>query len=100
MPLFKSTDGWNRSELDPYFKTPNGLEVQLGYDWNRSWTTNYIQYSSKHGLREFRGRGYYVLGTWMLTGETARAPTSSASSSCRNRAQRWGFRDRRALQRT
>lgn len=24
------------------------------------------------GLHEFRGRGYYVLASWMLTGETAR----------------------------
>lgn len=53
MPLFKSTDGWNRSELDPYFKTPNGLEVQLGYDWNRSWTTDYIQYST-NTIGDFR----------------------------------------------
>jgi len=48
VPLFKSTDGWNRSELDPYFKTSNGLEVRLGYDGSRSWTANYLQYSSKH----------------------------------------------------
>jgi len=26
----------------------------------------------ENGLLEFRGRGYYVLATWMLTGETAR----------------------------
>lgn len=36
-PLFKSASGWSHSEIDPYFETPNGLKVQFGYNWNKSW---------------------------------------------------------------
>lgn len=53
MPLFEDANGWNRSELDPYVETPNGLKLQLGYDWNRSWTANYIQYST-NTIGDFR----------------------------------------------
>jgi len=47
MPLFEDANTWNRREFDAYFKAPNGLEVDVGYDWNRSWTDNYIKYASK-----------------------------------------------------
>lgn len=47
MPLFTDANTWYRREFDAYFKAPDGLEVDVGYDWDRSWTDNYIKYASK-----------------------------------------------------
>ncbi len=46
-PLFEDAHTWYREEFDAYFKAPNGLEADIGYDWRRSWTDNYLKYSSK-----------------------------------------------------
>jgi len=46
-PLFDDAHTWYRKEFDIYAKWSNGLEIDAGYDWNRSWTDNYIKYSSK-----------------------------------------------------
>jgi phosphate-selective porin OprO/OprP len=46
-PLFDDAHAWDRKELDLYAKWSNGFEIDAGYDWNRSWTDNYIEYSSK-----------------------------------------------------
>lgn len=52
-PLFEDAHTWDRKELDVYAKWSNGFEIDAGYDWNRSWTDNYIKYSSK-SLGDFR----------------------------------------------
>lgn len=44
--LFDDANTWRRKEFDAYVKAPNGLEVDVGYDWSASWTDNYLQYSS------------------------------------------------------
>jgi phosphate-selective porin OprO/OprP len=46
-PLFEDAHTWNRRELDLYAKWPSGFEIDAGYDWDRSWTDNYVKYSSK-----------------------------------------------------
>ena len=33
LPLFEDANTWRRKEFDVYVKAPNGLEVDLGYDW-------------------------------------------------------------------
>jgi phosphate-selective porin OprO and OprP len=46
-PLFEDAHTWERKEFDAYLKAPNGLELDVGYDWQNSWTDNYLKYSSK-----------------------------------------------------
>jgi phosphate-selective porin len=46
-PPFGDAHTWNRRKLDLYAKWSNGFEIDAGYDWDRSWTDNYIKYSSK-----------------------------------------------------
>lgn len=45
-PLFDDAHTWRRKELDAFVKAPNGLELDVGYDWSASWTDNYLKYSS------------------------------------------------------
>ncbi|MEO8808902.1 MAG: porin [Rhodanobacter sp.] len=45
-PLFEDARTWRRKELDLYAKLDNGLEIDLGYDWQASWTDNYLKYSN------------------------------------------------------
>lgn len=46
LPLFEDASTWRRKELDAYMKAPWGLEIKSGYDWQNSWTDNYVKYSS------------------------------------------------------
>lgn len=47
MPLFKDANTWERKEFDLYAKWQNGFQIELGYDWQHSWTDNYVKYKSK-----------------------------------------------------
>lgn len=46
-PLFEDATTWRRKELDVYLKTSAGVEIRSGYDWQNSWTDNYIKYTSE-----------------------------------------------------
>lgn len=46
LPLFDDANTWRRKELDIYLKSPNGFELDVGYDWSASWTDNYLKYHS------------------------------------------------------
>lgn len=52
-PLFENADDWRRTELDLSLKMPFGLELRAGYDWQNTWTDNYLKYSSDR-LGSFR----------------------------------------------
>ncbi|HET6545329.1 MAG TPA: porin [Rhodanobacteraceae bacterium] len=45
-PLFDDATAWRRKELDFRAGTPFGIEVDLGYDWQASWTDNFLEYGS------------------------------------------------------
>lgn len=45
--LFEDATTWSHKEFDGYFKTPFGLEVDAGYDFQtRTWVDNYLKYSA------------------------------------------------------
>lgn len=46
LPLFEDSTTWRTKEFDVYAKAPDGLEIDLGYDWQHSWVDNYFKYSS------------------------------------------------------
>lgn len=71
--LFKDAHTWRRKELDAYAKWDNGFEVELGYDWQASWTDNYLKYgTNKAG--EFRLGQFKTQVGWNST-EDANAQT-------------------------
>lgn len=63
LPLFEDAHTWYREEFDAYLKAPNGLEVDVGYDWKRSWADNYIKYSSKE-FGDFRVGQFLTQVAW------------------------------------
>lgn len=72
-PLFDDAHTWRRKEFDAYLKAPNGLELDLGYDWSASWTDNYLKYSSP-AAGDFRVGQFKTQVGWEST-ESASAST-------------------------